>query len=163
MSKHDDDTDGKVTTWAGGQVPVSIYERTRRTMLDQGLAWDGALTEALGMWLEKKAGSGAGEPPASNEIPASATSTLAARRSVESLLESSFPPEFFKRVKALADSRLIPCVSVVRVGLELWCLSNEHKDIFTETLHKVAKARRAARAQPTPETSSAVSVEGWQR
>ena len=141
-------------------MPVSLYERARQTMLDQGLAWDGTLTEALNLWLERKAVSGAGKPPSTNEVPVSVSSTLAARRSVESLLEASFPPEFFKRVKTLADSRLIPCVSVVRVGLELWCLSNEHKDIFTETLHKVAKARRAARAQSTPETSSAVTVEG---
>ena len=159
MSQYDNDTTVGVTTWAGGQVPVSIYERTRQTMLDQGLAWDGTLTEALNLWLEKQGMSGAGKPPSTNDIPASVSSTLAARRSVESLLESSFPPEFFKRVKALADSRLIPCVSVVRVGLELWCLSNEHKGIFSETLHKVAKARRAARAHSTLETSSAVSVE----
>jgi hypothetical protein len=119
-------------------------------MLDQGLAWDGTLTEALNLWLEKKAVAGAGNPPSTNDLPSSLSSTMAARRSVESLLESSFPPEFYKRVKALADSRLIPCVSVVRVGLELWCLSNEHKDIFTETLHKVARARRAARPSPLP-------------
>ena len=141
-------------------MPVSLYERARQTTLDQGLAWDGTLTEALNLWLEKKAVSGAGKLPSTDDIPTSVSSTLAARRSVESLLESSFPPEFFKRVKALADSRLIPCVSVVRVGLELWCLSNEHKDIFTETLHKVAKARKAARAHTTLKTSSAVSVEG---
>ena len=160
MSQYDNDTTVGATTWAGGQVPVSLYERARQTMLDQGLAWDGTLTEALNLWLEKKAMSGAGKLPSTNDIPASVSSTLAARRSVESLLESSFPPEFFRRVKALADSRLIPCVSVVRVGLELWCLSNEHKDIFTETLHKVDRARRAARAQPTPETSPGVFVEG---
>ena len=160
MSQYDNDTTGGATTWAGGQVPVSLYERARQTMRDQGLAWDGTLTEALNLWLERKAVSGAGKPPSTNEVPVSVSSTLAARRSVESLLEASFPPEFFKRVKTLADSRLIPCVSVVRVGLELWCLSNEHKDLFSETLHKVAKVRRAARAQSTLETSSAVFVEG---
>ena len=146
MSQYDNDTADKVKTWAGGQVPVSIYERTRQAMLVQGLAWDGALTEALGLWLEKKEVSGAGQPRPSDEIPASASSTLAARRSVESLLEASYPPEFFKRVKALADSRLISMSSVVRVGLELWCLANEHKNVFADTLHKVAKVRRAARA-----------------
>ncbi len=158
MSPSNNGTDERTTTWAGGQVPVSLYERTRRVMLEQGLAWDGALTEALALWLEMKAVSGAGKPPSSGESPASVSSTLAARRSVECLLESSFPPEFFKRVKALAEARLIPCVSVVRVGLELWCLSNEHKEIFAETLHKVAKARKAARVHLAPETSSGVAV-----
>ena len=140
-------------------MPASLYERARQTMLEQGLDWDSTLTEALNLWLEQKAVSGAGLPLSTKEIRPSVSNTMAARRSVECLLESSFPPEFFKRVKALADSRLIPCVSVVRVGLELWCLSNEHKGIFTETLHKVARARRVARAQSAPENLSAVSVE----
>ncbi len=159
MSQYDNDPAEKAKTWAGGQVPVSIYERTRQAMLEQGLSWDGTLTEALGLWLEKKAASGAEHPPPSDELTASVASTLAARRSVESLLEASYPPEFFKRVKALVDSRLIPWSSVVRVGLELWCLANEHKDVFADTLHKVARVRRAARAQSKVETSLAVSVE----
>lgn len=160
MSPNDNGTDERATTWVGGQVPASVYERARLAMFDQGLAWDGALTAALNLWLGNKAVSGAGQVTPSEDIPPAASSTMAARRSVECLLESSFSPEFFKRVKALADSRMIPCVSVVRVGLELWCLANEHKDIFAETLHKVAKARKAARAQCTAETSSEVTVVG---
>ncbi len=108
MSQYDNDTTVGATTWAGGQVPVSLYERARQTMIDQGLAWDSTLTEALNLWLEKKAASGAEHPPSSNDIPASVSSTLAARQSVESLLESSFPPEFFRRVKALVGEHANP-------------------------------------------------------
>jgi hypothetical protein len=128
-------------------------------MLARGLDWNSTIAEALGLWLEKKSESGTGQPTRNGNTPSTLTSNLAAAQSVETLLAMTFPPTFFKRVKSLTDSRLIPCVSAVRVGLELWCLANEHKDVFTEALHKVAKARRALRAQSASEISPADSVE----